>query len=298
MPRSPKPPTPLRLGRGRTLTVRLIVRRVKDARYPDALFPVWRYHPFVTNSDAAHRRGRHHPPPPRHRRDHLRRPDRRAAGAYPVGAVRRQLRLAGLRGDHPQPAARRRNPRRRRSRRGPRRHPAPRPGQRARPASPPRPANPPCTCPPTGPGKSSGKPCGTTSSATRPRNPAPPDPTDQSLSTPPPQARPEEPQRKSWYRPADHARATRVHAPAAAHRNPPTTTRNHRSVGWPGGIAPPGSHRSRRDSLPSPGSCHPGHQTRATEGTHTQCANSRGYRTVIPCQHWMAFFSARNRLYF
>ena len=47
----------------------------------------------------AHRRGRHHPPPPRHRRDHLRRPDRRAAGAYPVWAVRRQLRLAGLRGD-------------------------------------------------------------------------------------------------------------------------------------------------------------------------------------------------------
>ena len=27
-------------------------------------------------------------------------------------------------------------------------------------------------------------------------------------------------------------------------------------VGWPGGIAPPGSHRSRRDSLPSPGSSH------------------------------------------
>ena len=41
----------LRLGSGRTLTARLIVRRVKDARYPDALFPVWRYHPFVTNSD-------------------------------------------------------------------------------------------------------------------------------------------------------------------------------------------------------------------------------------------------------
>ena len=30
---------------------RLVVRRVKDARYPDALFPVWRYHPFFTNSD-------------------------------------------------------------------------------------------------------------------------------------------------------------------------------------------------------------------------------------------------------
>jgi hypothetical protein len=47
-------------------TARLIVRRVKDARYPDgsgALFPVWRYHPFFTNStlptaqaDIVHRR--------------------------------------------------------------------------------------------------------------------------------------------------------------------------------------------------------------------------------------------------
>jgi hypothetical protein len=44
-------PYTLHLGRGRTLTVRLVVRRVKDARYPDALFPVWRYHPFVTNSE-------------------------------------------------------------------------------------------------------------------------------------------------------------------------------------------------------------------------------------------------------
>ena len=44
-------PYTLHLGRHRTLTVRLVVRRVKDARYPDALFPVWRYHPFVTNSE-------------------------------------------------------------------------------------------------------------------------------------------------------------------------------------------------------------------------------------------------------
>ena len=44
-------PYPLRLGSGRTITARLVVRRVKDARYPDALFPVWRYHPFVTNSE-------------------------------------------------------------------------------------------------------------------------------------------------------------------------------------------------------------------------------------------------------
>ena len=37
-------------GHGR-ISARLVVRRVKDARYPDALFPVWRYHPFFTNSD-------------------------------------------------------------------------------------------------------------------------------------------------------------------------------------------------------------------------------------------------------
>ena len=33
------------------ITARLIVRRVKDARFRDALFPVWRYHPFFTNTD-------------------------------------------------------------------------------------------------------------------------------------------------------------------------------------------------------------------------------------------------------
>src|SRR3954451_6795958 len=45
------------------ITARLVVRRVKDARYPDVLFPVWRYHPFFTNStrptveaDIVHRR--------------------------------------------------------------------------------------------------------------------------------------------------------------------------------------------------------------------------------------------------
>jgi Transposase DDE domain group 1 len=48
---------------GDRITARLVVRRVKDARYPDALFPVWRYHPFFTNStpptveaDIVHRR--------------------------------------------------------------------------------------------------------------------------------------------------------------------------------------------------------------------------------------------------
>jgi hypothetical protein len=45
------------------VTARLIVRRVKDVRYPDALFPVWRYHPFFTDTaettaaaDITHRR--------------------------------------------------------------------------------------------------------------------------------------------------------------------------------------------------------------------------------------------------
>ncbi|MGH3561620.1 MAG: IS1380 family transposase [Mycobacterium sp.] len=33
------------------VTARLIVRRVKDARHLDALFPIWRYHPFFTDSD-------------------------------------------------------------------------------------------------------------------------------------------------------------------------------------------------------------------------------------------------------
>jgi hypothetical protein len=56
-------PYTLRLARGKKITARLVVRRVKDARYPDALFPVWRYHPFLTNStlptaeaDITHRR--------------------------------------------------------------------------------------------------------------------------------------------------------------------------------------------------------------------------------------------------
>jgi Transposase DDE domain group 1 len=44
-------PYTLRLGSSRTITARLVVRRVRDARYPDGLFPVWRYHPFLTNSD-------------------------------------------------------------------------------------------------------------------------------------------------------------------------------------------------------------------------------------------------------
>src|SRR6478735_4697711 len=99
------------------ITARLVVRRVKDARHPDALFPVWRYHPFITNTDLhqhrpAHRAGRHRPPPPRDHRDRVRRPDRRTPGPPTVRAFRRQLRLGLVRRHRAQPAARRRHPRR------------------------------------------------------------------------------------------------------------------------------------------------------------------------------------------
>src|ERR1019366_1256694 len=56
-------------------------------------------------------------------------------------------------------------------------------------------------------------------------------------------------------------------------------------VGWPGGIAPPGSHRSRREGLPSPGSCHLDHQ-KLTH--HAHWAKSLGYWRVVRRQHALA----------
>ena len=38
-------------GTSEAITARLVVRRVKDANHLDALFPVWRHHPFLTNTD-------------------------------------------------------------------------------------------------------------------------------------------------------------------------------------------------------------------------------------------------------
>jgi hypothetical protein len=35
-----------RLGRGKTITARLVSRRQKMSRHPNGLFPVWCYHPF------------------------------------------------------------------------------------------------------------------------------------------------------------------------------------------------------------------------------------------------------------
>ena len=102
----------------------------------------------------------------------------RSLAAHPLGAVFRQLRLAGLRGDSRTNLLRAAGTLAGGDAAVARRcHPAPRPGQRARPVSPLRPASRCCTYQPTGPGKPDGKLCGTTSSATRPRNRAPPDST-------------------------------------------------------------------------------------------------------------------------
>ena len=66
-------------------------------------------------------------------------------------------------------------------------------------------------------------------------------------------------------------------------------------VGSPGGIAPPGSHRSRRDSLPSPGSSHPVIQAMVV---HCQWLRRVGSRVTTPFHHAMARLNARSRLYF
>jgi hypothetical protein len=114
------------------VTARLIVRRVRDRNHQDALFPVWRYHPFFTNNteptvqaDLTHRG---HAIIETVFSDlidgplaHL--PSGRFAANSPLGA---------LRGDDPQPAARRGHPDRSRPRTRPRRDPAPTTDQRAR----------------------------------------------------------------------------------------------------------------------------------------------------------------------
>jgi len=40
-------------GTPEAITARLVVRRVKDANHLQALFPVWRHHPFLTNTELA-----------------------------------------------------------------------------------------------------------------------------------------------------------------------------------------------------------------------------------------------------
>jgi hypothetical protein len=68
-------------------------------------------------------------------------------------------------------------------------------------------------------------------------------------------------------------------------------------VGWPGGISPPGSHRSVREPLGSYGSCHLGRQTKEAAVTHFQCANIRGYLSAIPRMHARALRLLLSRSY-
>lgn len=51
MPKSPKLPTSLSVPLKTLLPHVARAPLVTDARYPDALFPVWRYHPYFTDTD-------------------------------------------------------------------------------------------------------------------------------------------------------------------------------------------------------------------------------------------------------
>ena len=95
---------------------------------------------------------------------------------------------------------------------------------------------------------------------------------------------------------AEHSRPAAMrfwyfHCP---HRRREVAPRGH-PVGSPGGISPPGSHRSRRDSLPSPGSSHPVIQAMVVQ---LQCTNRLGSRCTTPFHHAMALLNDRSRLYF
>jgi hypothetical protein len=120
------------------ITGRLIVRRVLDANTQDPLFPVWRYHPFFTNTtepltpaDITHRG---HAICETVWSDLIDGP----LGPPALRLVRGQRRLEHPGRDLPQPAARRRHPDPHRPLRDrPRRHPAHPPGQHPGPAGPP-----------------------------------------------------------------------------------------------------------------------------------------------------------------
>ena len=129
------------------LTARLIVRRVRDMNTKAADGQAETV-PGLALSRRVHRQpvpddpGRGTPPRPRHHRAGLRRLERRAPCPPAIGLLRRQRRLAGLRGHHLQPAARRRCSRQLHLRQGPRRHRPPRPHRRRGPHRPPRPRPP------------------------------------------------------------------------------------------------------------------------------------------------------------
>jgi hypothetical protein len=119
------------------VTARLVVRRVKDARFPDALFPVWRYHPFFTNTDlpveAADITHRQHAIIETVFADLIDGP----LAHIPSGRFGGQLRLGAVRRDRPQPATRDRRPRRKPAHPGPRIDAAPHHRQHPGPTGPP-----------------------------------------------------------------------------------------------------------------------------------------------------------------
>ena len=67
-------------------------------------------------------------------------------------------------------------------------------------------------------------------------------------------------------------------------------------AGSPGGIAPPGSHGSRRDSLPSPGSSHLSVSQIAR--IHVHWANRAGCLAINPVHHSLNRLRVRNFRYF
>ena len=66
-------------------------------------------------------------------------------------------------------------------------------------------------------------------------------------------------------------------------------------VGSPGGIAPPGSHGTERDSLPSLRSSH---RIRQKALVHAQCLNRPGSRATRAVHQALKRLKLRNRLYF
>jgi len=71
-------------------------------------------------------------------------------------------------------------------------------------------------------------------------------------------------------------------APPAADGQAAATVIEQPLVGWPGGIAPPGSHGTERDGLPSLRSSH---RSPANSRVQAQWANSLGSRPMTPSHH-------------
>ena len=236
------------------ITARLVVRRVKDARYPDALFPVWRYHPFFTNTDLpiaeadiTHRRHAiietvfadlidgplAHLPSGRFGAN--------SAWVLCAAIAHNLLRAAGILAGDQHARARGSDP-------------APHASSTSPPDWPDPQRRPILHLPTHWPWSKA-----LARAVAQHHRPQPTTNRD-TLTTR--RTGPTGAHRKSWtdqQLPHAHTPTIKINKPETSHHGP--------SVGWPGGIAPPGSHRSGRDSLSSPGSCHPDHQTRGTEGS-------------------------------